>query len=380
MTIKGFATPEGTQRYRSRFEGKPGVAQGHFRTAYGDLALSSLGMGTYLGNPDPKTDADMVQAVKTSVTSGVINVIDTAINYRYMASERAIGEALRQLLAEGTAQRDELFLCSKNGYLTPDFAVQEDFPTYFRKNLLEPGVVQPSDIVQNMHCMAPGYLNDQLNRSLANLGVETLDLMYLHNAAESQLEAMGQAVFMQRLEAAFTFYEQARKENRIRYYGMATWDCFRIPPQAKGYLSLEAVVRLAEKVGGPQHGFRFIQFPYNMALLEGLSNETQGADGEMMCLLEACEALGIGVFTSVPLMQGQLLSQVKVNFEGLDLPSQQCLQFVRSSPGVLAPLVGHKNPTHVVENLKVGSVPPLTWEEFERFFVNPSKDRESVPS
>jgi len=32
--------------------------------------------------------------------------------------------------------------------------------------------------------MQPQFLDDQLNRSLDNLGLETLDLMYLHNSAE----------------------------------------------------------------------------------------------------------------------------------------------------------------------------------------------------
>ena len=40
-------------------------------------------------------------------------------------------------------------------------------------------------------------------------------------------------------------------------YGLATWDCFRKPPGAPGYLSLARVVALAEAVGGADHGFRW---------------------------------------------------------------------------------------------------------------------------
>jgi hypothetical protein len=39
-------------------------------------------------------------------------------------------------------------------------------------------------------------------------------------------------------------------------YGMATWDCFRLPPGAPGHLSLARVVALAEAAGGVDHGFR----------------------------------------------------------------------------------------------------------------------------
>ena len=56
----------------------------------------------------------MFNAVVDSVKTGGVNVIDTAINYRYMKSERVVGAALRHLISLGYT-RDELFLCSKNG-------------------------------------------------------------------------------------------------------------------------------------------------------------------------------------------------------------------------------------------------------------------------
>ena len=47
------ATHDGTSQYAKKFAGK--AADGHFREAHG-LVLSSLGIGTYLGAPDDKTD------------------------------------------------------------------------------------------------------------------------------------------------------------------------------------------------------------------------------------------------------------------------------------------------------------------------------------
>ena len=38
-------------------------------------------------------------------------------------------------------------------------------------------------------------------------------------------------------------------------YGMATWDCFRKAPD-KGGLQLQRIVKLAQGVAGPDHGFR----------------------------------------------------------------------------------------------------------------------------
>ncbi len=84
-------------------------------------------------------------------------------------------------------------------------------------------------------------------------------------------------------------------------------------------------------------------------------------------------ALNLGVFTSVPLLQGQLLSQEALPpFENLSSAAQKCLQFARSTPGVVAPLVGHKQPVHVDDNLGVAKVDPLSFTEM-RAFLKPAK-------
>ncbi len=46
------ATKEGTTRYAQKFAGR--AAEGHFREAQ-RLLLSSIGIGTYLGQPDAST-------------------------------------------------------------------------------------------------------------------------------------------------------------------------------------------------------------------------------------------------------------------------------------------------------------------------------------
>ena len=54
------ATPEGTERYRERFAGR--AAKDFFRQQQG-LTLSSIGIGTYLGNPDTATDVSYTNAI-----------------------------------------------------------------------------------------------------------------------------------------------------------------------------------------------------------------------------------------------------------------------------------------------------------------------------
>ena len=49
--------------------------------------------------------------------SGGINLIDTAINYRCQKAERTVGAVLKTLIHKYGINRDELFICTKNGYI-----------------------------------------------------------------------------------------------------------------------------------------------------------------------------------------------------------------------------------------------------------------------
>src|SRR5437762_10839134 len=128
--LAGRATTLGTRRFAERMGGR--VAAGDFEEGLGGLTLSSIGFGTYLGDADAETDAMYVQAIRAAAGLGC-NVIDTAINYRYQLSERAIGTALEALAHEGI-HREELLLCTKGGFLPLDAAVSTDVNEYFRKS------------------------------------------------------------------------------------------------------------------------------------------------------------------------------------------------------------------------------------------------------
>ncbi len=367
--IDGFATTEGTADFREKHEEKS-VAGGHFRSADG-LWLTSLGMGTYLGEPDDKSDQMIIDAIKLSTLSGAINVIDTAINYRSQKSERAIGRALKEMINEGSLSRDQTFVCTKNGYITDDGDLKMEIWNYLQTRLIKPGIIKPDDISSGYHCMTIPYLNDMLERSRRNLGLECIDLMYLHNAVEGQVQDVGMAKFMQMLKDVFQFYEEKRKEGKIRYYGMATWNCFRVMLGNMEYLSLADVVNLAREAGGENHGFRFIQLPFNMMMSEALMLKNQKAGDAVYSLIEAASMLKIGVFTSVPLMQSKLLGAAP-KFGNIQSAAVRCLQFVRSS-GVLAPLVGQKQLEHVQDNIQVAKIPPFGSEEFKTLIATLTK-------
>lgn len=357
--ISGCASEDGTIRFSKKFND---VSQNNFQN-FGGLTLSNVGIGTYLGDPDANTDSLVINAVKKSVLSG-INVIDTAINYRGQRSERSIGKALTELEEEGKINRDEVFVCTKNGYITNDAEIQEEFWEYFNKEYVKKGIIKAGDISSGYHCMTIPYLEDQIERSLKNLNLDCIDLMYLHNAVEGQIQGIGREEFKQRLKSVFELYEKKRQEGKIKYYGLATWECFRTTKDSPMYFSLKEIIEIAQDVGGNEHGFRFVQLPFNMYFDQAYMQKNQPLDSTCVSFLEAAKEFGIGVFTSVPFMQGRLLAHgVMPEFGNLS-PPLRALQFIRSTPGVLAPLVGQKSQAHLEENLKIMKIDPMNENQF----------------
>ncbi len=359
MALPGRASPSGTARFRDRAVRERALPYEHFRDAPGNLALSSIGLGTYIGRPDGPTDLAVEQAATVCLTSGRVNVLDTALNYRYQRAERSLGRALANAVARGTVARDEVFVATKNGYLAPDGNAGPPPEDWVEQALIRPGILGPDDLVDGSHAMSRSFLADQFERSRANLGVETVDLLYLHNGPDAQIPAVGRETFLGRLEESFRFFEGLRDRGRLGAYGLATWDCLRVPPHDPAHFSLESAVRLARKVGGAEHGFRFVQFPFSLAMPEGWTYPTQPIGGERLSALAAVRKLGLGCFTSVPLAQGHL-ARSGPRRGGLS-PAQTALQFARSAPGTIGPLVGQKGPEHLSENLEVAARRP--WDE-----------------
>src|SRR2546427_393044 len=114
------------------------------------------------------------------------------------------------------------------------------------------GIVGPGDMVEGSHCMTPRYLDAMLEQSRANLGLETIDIYYVHNP-ESQLGAVRRDEFGTRIRRAFEFLEAAASDGKIRFYGTATWNGFRVAPTDRSYHSLIDIVKIAEEVGGKEH-------------------------------------------------------------------------------------------------------------------------------
>ncbi len=366
--LPGHATPAGTARYRDRF---PKLRDaGNYRQLpadAGQLWLSSIGLGTYQGEPDGATDTEYTHAIIAALHSG-INVLDTAINYRHQRSERNIGQALNTLDRE--LQRDEIFVATKAGYLSFDGNMPADPRAYIMREYIEPGILDPAQLAGGMHCIAPAYLENQIDRSRKNLGLETLDLFYLHNP-ESQLATVSPEVFHQRVKLAFALLEDQVKANKISFYGMATWNGFRVPDTSRDYLDLFAIAVIAGEVGGKNHHFRFLQTPFNLAMPEAYGLPNQGAGKEKMPLFAAAKELGIAVMGSATLHQGRLvhsLPESVAEILGMKTDSANAIQFARSAPGLTTALIGMGHKEHVEENIKPAQTPPTDPEKWHKLF------------
>jgi aryl-alcohol dehydrogenase-like predicted oxidoreductase len=363
MPIDGGATLEGTARFRERFAGDS--APGHFRLEQ-DLWLSSIGIGSYLGNPDAETDDRYDDAVVRAVELGC-NVIDTAANYRFQRSERSIGEALKR-----SVPRDELVICTKGGYVPFDGEPPTNVRDYIETTFVNKGIADFADFAGGSHCMTPNYLQNQLDQSLKNLGIDSIDVYYIHNP-ESQLATVSRAEFEARLRAAFERLERNVDEGKIRTYGVATWNGFRVAPSAREHHSLERMVEIANEVGGETNGFRFIQLPFNLAMPEALVLNNQPLDGEQVSVIEAASALGITVVASASILQGRvargLPDHIREPLGSLATDAQTGIQFVRSTPGITTALVGMSSIEHVDENLQLVKIQPALPEDFQRVFA-----------
>jgi aryl-alcohol dehydrogenase-like predicted oxidoreductase len=365
--LAGRATDDGTRRYAEKVAGR--LAAGHFRELEGGASASTIGLGTYLGPEDGATDVLYQDAIVRALELGV-NVLDTAVNYRHQRSERAIRTALFTAFGQGGLRRDEVIVASKGGFIPFDGTVPRDPRAYFASTYVETGIIKPGEVTKGAHCMSPRYLRDQIDRSRANLGLETLDVYYVHNP-ETQLGEVDRAEFMTRMRAAFGALEEAAAAGSIARYGTATWTGYRVDPSDPAYLSLPELVAAARDVGGVDHHFKVIQLPYNLGMTEAFTRANQRVKDRMVPVLEAARELGVSVMASAALHQGQLMRLPPMMAEyipGLTTDAQRAVQFVRSTPGVATALVGMKTPAHVDENATIATIAPMAWTQFQRLF------------
>jgi len=367
-----FATKEGTFSYLKQF---PKYSKDFYRFD-DELFISSIGLGTFRKEPYREENyvVNYKDSVKMAILNG-INLIDTAINYRYQISEREIAEALNELFSEKKATREQIVITSKAGFLPLDFPFPENPYEWIESNVIRTGLATKDDIIVDQHCMTPSYLRWSVEKSLKNLELETIDIFFLHNP-EMQLGYIDYASLKEKIKKAFELFETLVQEGKIKYYGIASWNGFLYEDGHTEYLSLKDMVDIAIEVGGKDNHFKYIQAPYNLAKPEAYTFSNQmGPDGRYYTLMQAIQGFGLKMMASSSLLQMNVFKRkFNPNIANLLGTSEfndvlSALQFARMG-SVVSALFGAVDPKHVEDNLLLSYVPNTPLENMKKIFGN----------
>lgn len=320
--MPGCATSGGTAAYAVRMIGSPGSSaeRAHGYTALGatGLTTSRLGFGGYRTTTE---DPEHREALTKALLSGC-NLVDTSTNYMDGDSERLVGSVLSQLVSKGALKRDEIIIVSKIGYVQG--ANLKAAEAREKAGNPYPEVVKYGDGI--WHCLHPEFLDDQLALSLDRLGLQTLDVLLLHNAEYflSDAKHKGQTdllllreEFYRRLQAAFAYLETQAAAGRLQYYGVSSNTCTAEPgdPEAT---SLSRMIETARHAApGGAHHFRVLQLPMNLFESGALLTRNTGKDhGQTVLELVQQEQIAILVNRPLNAMPGKGNAMVRL----ADLP------------------------------------------------------------
>jgi len=343
-----------------------------FYIPHRDLIFSKLGIGTF--NPEPYKEENYLFSYEEPLIKAIqsgINHIDTASNYRYGQSEKEIGIALKAL--SNTIDRKSLIIASKGGFIPLEFPFPSNPYTWIYEHIISSGLALNEDIELDQHCMTPDFLEWSCRRSLTNLGIDKLDIYYLHNP-EMHLARLGHDTFYKNIYSIFERFEVLADEGLFANYGVAVWNAFIT--DTIEHISLEKLVSIAREVGGQNHRFAYVQTPFNLAKTNIYTQETQSVNGNKCTLLQAAHRLNIGVITSSSLLQMHLFKKSftpEVGFvldESMTLESdiQLALQFVRSTPGIVSSLFSTRWEDHVEQNCKIASIAPANRAKYDLLY------------
>ncbi len=291
MILKGFASKNSTKK----------IAESNLGFAYNilgktDLLVSEVGFGSY--RIDVRSSLNR-EALKTAILSG-INLIDTSSTYTDGNSELLVGEVLKELVTDDKVSRESIVIVTKGGYLQgQNFTLSQS-----RKSENKPF----QDLVEYQkgleHCIHPEFLEDQMQRSLERLGIETIDVYLLHNpeyylkwAKNNNIDTeVARKEYYSRIKTAFEHLEKEVQNGRIKHYGISS-NTFPASMDDSDFTSLEMVIKIAKEISENNH-FGVIEFPMNLAEANAFTRVNQSNN---MTLLQLAQSNNIGVLINRPL-------------------------------------------------------------------------------
>jgi aryl-alcohol dehydrogenase-like predicted oxidoreductase len=280
-----------------------------------------------------------------------------------MRAERCVGRAVRRLVEMGVP-REGLLIASKGGYITHDCEDSRTREDYLRQEYLETGLIDESEMKRS-HSIRASFIEEQLQRSLDNLGLESIDVYFVHNP-EVGIADLGHDTVIERLRQTFVILENAVARGNIGCYGVATWEGLRVVPDDPRHLSLTRVLRAAAEAakscGAKQHHLRAVQLPLNIRDHQSSTVASQPVGSQLMSAVQAVRAHGLYCFTSASVLQGRKVpreqaTELSETMGGMTV-STAALQAVRSTVGVGSALVGMRRIASVEESITLASLAP----------------------
>ena len=277
------------------------LAARHTLTAFNrvgprQLSVSQAGFGCYRVSAGIQAHAEALQ----TALAGGINLIDTSTNYADGASETLVGQVLNTMITAGTLAREQVVIVSKVGYLQgSNLALSREKSA--AGTPFDDVVPYGEDLA---HCIHPGFIADQLTRSLERLGLDTLDVYLLHNPeyylgwalkAKIPLE-QARREYYGRIRLAFAHLEKEVSAGRIRAYGISS-NTFPAPPDDPEFTSLEQVWDIAVGLSA-EHHFEMVQMPLNVLEKGAVLEKNQSDDRSVLTF---AREKGLGVLINRPL-------------------------------------------------------------------------------
>lgn len=295
----GHATPGGTTSYAARFVAEFGAGADAQLGSTG-LTVSHVGFGGYRVHDETHEHRD---TLRRALLSGA-NLIDTSTNYTDGGSERLVGAVANELVGSGKLRREKVVVVSKIGYVQgSNLSLAQEREAAGRPF---PEMVKYMDAC--WHCLHPEFLQDQLDRSLARLGLQTLDVCLLHNPeyffSAAKRRGLGplpalRDEFYRRMMEAFRFFEGQVAAGTIRWYGVSS-NTATAPAADPEATSLTRMLLAAREAGGVDHHFRVLQVPMNLFETGGVLEHNNGPENRET-VLECASREGIGVLVNRPL-------------------------------------------------------------------------------
>ena len=286
-----FCSPKGSKKFSRLFN----LSKDAYNLTHENLSLCSVGFGMYKGSFDHKGRKNYQNLIYNFIKSGV-NVFDCARKYRHGYSEIDFGIVFQNLIKQKFISRDQIFVSSKAGLIN---FYQDKKKILTANEFAKYRGLKKSDIKNNLFCASKKFLEQEIDISLKNLRLKTLDNYYLHNPAFLE----GNKNNYKDYYNVFETFEKAVQEKKIKSYGISSWTGFRRYSNSSFYIDLKKMLRIAQDVAGEKHNFKNIQVPISIYMPFAVTCYKFDKNKK---LINFCYKNKINIFSSASLYEGRI--------------------------------------------------------------------------